>query len=389
MMRSVEEPTCTERPIRVVHIVARMNVGGPAQILVGMLRNLDEDRFEQMIVVGRVGQDEQEWFDLRDRDLEGDERIIRIPELGPTIAPLRDLRTLIRLVGILRHVRPDVVQTHTAKAGLLGRLAALLVRCPVVIHTYHGHTLHGYFTRPMVRAMALADRALARRTDHLVAVGSRVRDELLRAGIGTPEQFTVIPPGVSPEAEPDREASRASLGLDPGATVVTFAGRLTRVKRPDRFLEMADLVAAELPGTVFLVVGDGEMREVLERGERVSDIRFLGWRGDMQSVYGASDVVVVTSDNEGMPLVLIEASAAGRSCVTTDVGSAAEVVVHEETGLVVSCDAAALAAAVERLLKDEVTRATYAAAARRRAHAMFGIPAVVAGMEPLYGTAGP
>ena len=387
MMRSVKEPKGTERPIRIAHIVARMNVGGPAQILVGLLRHLDDNRFEQTIIVGSVGPDEQEWFELRDQDLAGDERIVRIPELGPTIAPLRDLRTLVRLVGILRQVRPDVVQTHTAKAGLLGRLAAMLVRCPVVIHTYHGHTLHGYFPRPMVRAMTLADRALARRTDHLVAVGARVRDELLQAGIGTPKQFTVIPPGVSPEEEPDRQASRTSLGLDPGATVVTFAGRLTGVKRPDRFLEMADLVAAELPGTVFLIVGDGEMREALEKQERVSDVRFLGWRGDMQSVYSASDIVVVTSDNEGMPLVLIEASAAGRCCVTTDVGSAAEVVAHEETGLVVGSEAVALAAAVERVLKDDATRATYAAAARRRAHAMFGIRAVTAGMEPLYGTA--
>jgi len=370
--------------IRVVHIIARMNVGGPAQILTGLLRHLDADRFEQFVVVGHAGPGEQEWFALRDRDLENDARIVRIAEFGPTVAPVRDLRTLVRLVRELRRLRPDVVQTHTAKAGMLGRIAALLVRTPVLIHTYHGHTLHGYFSGPVVRVISSIERSLARRSDHLVSVGSRVRDELLAAGIGELARYTVIPPGVADARAPDPQVVRSALGLGDDARVVTFVGRLTRVKRPDRFLKMADLVADEHPDAVFLVVGDGELRAESEARRTTADIRFLGWQSDMAAVYSASDVIVVTSDNEGMPLVLIEASAAGRACVTTDVGSAAEVVEDGVTGFVVPTDESALAAAVGRLLVDPGLRASYAAAARARTLSRFGMQAVTRRLEPLY-----
>ena len=375
--------------IRVVHIIARMNVGGPAQILTGLLRHLDANRFEQFVIVGRAGPGEQEWFALRDRDLENDARIIRIADFGPTVAPLRDLRTLVRLVRELRRLKPDVVQTHTAKAGMLGRIAALLVRTPVLIHTYHGHTLHGYFSGPVVRVISAIERALARRSDHLVSVGSRVRDELLAAGIGDLARYTVIPPGVADAPALDPRKARSTLGVADDARVVTFVGRLTRVKRPDRFLEMADIVAEQHPDVVFLVVGDGELRAESEGRRTATDVRFLGWQADMAAVYGASDVIVVTSDNEGMPLVLIEASAAGRACVTTDVGSAAEVVEDSVTGFVVPTDEGALAAAVGRLLVDPGLRATYAAAARARTLSRFGMQAVTGRLEPLYGDRGP
>lgn len=371
-------------PVRVVHIIARMNVGGPAQILAGLLRELDEERYAQHIIVGSPGPGEREWFELRDMDLAADPRIIRIPTFGPTIAPLRDARTLIRIVRELRRLRPDVVQTHTAKAGMLGRVAALLVGVPTVIHTYHGHTLQGYFSRPIVRLFTGIERVLARRTQHLVSVGSRVRDELIAEGIGRPDQYVVIAPGAPDPTRPYAHEARRLFGLPVDTAVVTFVGRLAKVKRPDRFLAVAESVTVTHPGVVFVIVGDGELRAELEATSRSSDVRFLGWQADIPAVYSASDIVMVTSDNEGMPIVLVEASIAGRPCVTTDVGSAGEVVAHGETGLVVPPDVELLAAAVRELLDDPSRREEYGDRARMRTLEHFGMAAVAASLAGLY-----
>ncbi len=380
-MSSAPSPT---DPIRVVHVIARMNVGGPSQILTGLLRELDPARYEQHIIVGSPGPGEREWFELRDKDLAHDPRIIRVPAFGPTIAPVRDARTLVRLIRELRRLRPDVVQTHTAKAGMLGRMAALIVRVPTVIHTYHGHTLHGYFSRPIVALFTSIERLLARRTQHLVAVGSRVRDELIAERIGRPDQYVVVAPGAPDTARPDPQTARRHLGLPLDAPVVTFVGRLAKVKRPDRFLAVAETVSESHPDAVFVLVGDGELRGELEASAVSSTVRFLGWQSDIPAVHSASDIIMVTSDNEGMPIVLIEASIAGRPCITTDVGSAGEVVAHEETGLVVAPDVELLARAVRALLDDPPRRQRYGEQARIRTLERFGMAAVAERLAALY-----
>jgi glycosyltransferase involved in cell wall biosynthesis len=374
------------RPRRIVHIISRMNVGGPAQILATLLARMDENAFEQHLIVGHVEDTEEDWFELRDPGRRDDPRIIRIPTFGRSIDPIRDLRTLRTLTSVLRELSPDIVNTHTAKAGLLGRLAARRAGVPHVVHTFHGHTLRGYFPAPISAVFVRIERALARRTDRLVAVGARVRDELLAAGIGRAAHYRVLPPGV-PEVDPIASADARDalgLGLDPSVAVVTFVGRLTEVKRPDRFLAMAELVAARRPATIFLVAGDGELRAELESAPRMAEVRFLGWRGDVALLYAASDLIVVTSDNEGMPVTLIEASMAGCACVTTDVGSAAEVVEDGETGRVVAADEGALAEAVLELLADEGRRAEMGSAARGRMLRHFSAEALIAQSVELY-----
>ena len=374
------------RPRRLVHIIARMNVGGPAQILATLLERMDPQQFEQHLVVGDVGAGEEDWFELREPGRRDDPRIIRIPTFGRAIDPLRDLRTLRTLTSVLRELAPDIVNTHTAKAGLLGRLAARRAGVPHIVHTFHGHTLHGYFPAPISALFVRIERALATRTDRLVAVGARVRDELLAAGIGQDSDYRILPPGVPASEVVTASTARGALGLelDPSSPVVTFVGRLTDVKRPDRFVAMAELVAAQRPDTVFLIAGDGELRAGIETAARTADVRFLGWRGDVVTLYAASDLVVVTSDNEGMPVTLIEASMAGRACITTDVGSAAEVVEDGVTGRVVATDAAALAEAVLELLADEGRRTTMGGAARERMVRRFSAAALIEQSVELY-----
>lgn len=349
----------------VVHVIARMNVGGPAAILVQLLDELPG----QALLTGEVEPGEADHLALRAPATPH----TKVPGLGRSPRPGDDLRALAALTRELRRRRPDIVHTHTAKAGALGRVAARLAGVPHVVHTFHGHLLRGYFSPRITRAVVLAERALARRTDRLVAVGQQVRDDLLAAGIGQPDQYAVIPPGIAVPSPPSRAHARAALGLSPGAPVVATVGRLTAVKRPDRLLE----VARRLPDVTFLVAGEGPLLAPT-RAQAPGNVQFLGWRSDVEVVHAAADVALLTSDNEGMPVSLVEAALCGTPAVSTDVGSAREVVVGEVT----PPDPDALAAAVRRVLGQDL-----GPRARTQAQARFGVPALVEAHRRLYAQA--
>ena len=306
--------------------------------------------------------------------------------LGRAPRPLDDARALVQLNTAIRHFRPHIVHTHKAKAGMLGRSAAWVNRVPATVHTFHGHLLHGYFSPAKTRAVVAVERGLARPTTALVAVGDRVRDELLTAGIGRRRQYTVVAPGVELGPLPDPASARQNLGLPSVGPIVMFVGRLTAVKRPQRFVEMAIAIAASHPDACFAIAGDGELVDEIRARARPLGRRmvFLGWRGDVETVYSASDVVVLTSDNEGMPVSLIEAAASGTPAVTTRVGSAPEVVADGVTGFVTDKDASALAVAVARLLDDSTLRASMARAASERAREKFGAERLASDVATLY-----
>jgi glycosyltransferase involved in cell wall biosynthesis len=286
----------------------------------------------------------------------------------------------------MRKHRPDIVHTHTAKAGLLGRVAAILARVPVRVHTFHGHVLHGYFSPSVTRVVILLEKLLAKRTTAIVAVGAQVRDELLAAGIGQPEQYLVVAPGVAEGADITKADARVALGLPGEVPVIGFVGRLTQIKRPDRLLEAFALVHQQLPDALLVIAGDGDLYARTQElaapfGESV---RFLGWRSDLHNLYAAADLAVLSSDNEGMPVTLIEASMAGVPCVTTDVGSAREVVLNGVTGRVVSCDASALAAAMLEVLRDPQLAEQMGAATAQHARQHFSTERLVEDHRQLY-----
>jgi glycosyltransferase involved in cell wall biosynthesis len=368
--------------LRVMEVIARMNVGGPAVIVADLVRGLDPAEFEVQAVCGVVGDGEADYLVVHDPELP----VVRLDDLGRSVRALSDVRALVQLVRLMRSVRPDVVHTHTAKAGVLGRVAAVLARVPVRVHTFHGHVLHGYFSPRVTALVRWIERVLAWRTTAIVAVGAQVRDDLVAAGVGRPDQYSVIAPGVHPLRLPERSAARQVLGLPADAPVVLFVGRLTRIKRPDRLIEAMRLVLAEVPDAVLAIAGEGDLSaETKAAAADLGDsVRFLGWRDDLGTVYAAGDVMVLTSDNEGMPVSLIEASLAGLPCVTTGVGSAAEVVVHERTGLVVESTAEAVAAALVSLIRDPQRRAEFGIEAARYAAAQFGPARQVADHAALY-----
>jgi len=370
--------------LRVLHVIARMNVGGPARIVADLMDDLDPGRFDQRLLTGTVGEGEVDELALRPRDFP----FTRIDGLGRAPNALADPRALARVTSEVRAFRPHIVETHTAKAGVIGRLAARAARVPATIHAFHGHLLHGYFPPITTRAVVLTERMLARGTTSLVSVGSTVRDELLAAGIGRPAQYTVIAPGVELTAPLDRAQARVRLGVPTDGVVVAFVGRLAGVKRPDRFARVAAQVAARRDDVHFVVAGDGEGRAALEAAAESSELRgrmtLLGWRADVTDVYAACDLVLLTSDNEGMPLSLVEAAAAGRPGVTTAVGSAPEVVVDGVTGYVRAPQDDALAASVLHLCDDADVRERMGRAALDRARARFSRAAMVTEMAALY-----
>jgi glycosyltransferase involved in cell wall biosynthesis len=350
-----------------------MNVGGPAAIVTELLTHLDLDLH---LLVGEVGGDEADYLELRAPGLP----VTRIPGLGRAVRPADDVRALAGLVGQLRRLRPDIVQTHTAKAGALGRTAAVAARVPARVHTFHGHLLHGYFSPAVTRGVVTAERALALVTDRIVAVGQGVREELLGARIGRPDQYVVIPPGVTlPRPPPDREKARQVLGLPQEGPVVAYVARLTQIKRPDRMIE----VARALPDATFVVAGDGPLyATVMEMAP--PNVRFLGWRADIENVYAAANVILLTSDNEGMPVTLIEAALCGVPAVASDVGSTGEVVLDGRTGRTVAPGVAALSDAVRALLDDGDWCRQMGLAARRWAEEAFGVGIMAEAHMDLY-----
>src|SRR5207245_2820341 len=244
-----------------------------------------------------------------------------------------DARAVRALGQLMRRRRPDIVHTHTTTAGGLGRIAARRAKVPITVHTFHGHVLSGYLSGAQTRALATAERFLARRTDVLVSVSERVRDDLLSLGIGRPSQWRVVPLGLElgdllSGPAPAAEARRA-LELPGEAPLVGIVGRLAAIKDHPTFLAMAASVAHRHPEAHFVVAGDGALRPAMESSakEMLGDrVHFLGWATDLPALYGALDVVVLTSRNEGTPVALIEAAAAGRPVVATAVGGVPAVV---------------------------------------------------------------
>lgn len=348
-------------PIRVARIITRLNIGGPAIQAAMLSDRLRPSGFDTLLIHGRVGAGEGDMSYLLDgRDVPA--RYVR--SLQRPVAPASEPIALAAVLNALTRFKPHIVHTHLAKAGTIGRVAAAIynrfarVRARTV-HTYHGHVLEGYFR--YAGAFVGIERALARVTDRLVAISPQIAAEL-QGGyrIGGLEQYRVIPlgfdlAGFAAIGGDDRRAARASLGLSPDPPVVTIVGRLTAIKQHDLFLRVAKAVHDRLPSALFLIVGDGERRDELERLAATlglaSAVRFLGWRRDLAAIYAATDVCALTSRNEGTPVALIEALAAGVPVVSTAVGGVCDVVNDRALGgMAPDGDVEALAALVLREL---------------------------------------
>lgn len=345
-----------------MRIIARMNVGGPAVEVVGLMRHLDPKRFDHQLYTGWCAPDEADYLLTQAPDVP----VHRVDGLGRAVRPTDDVLVINRLRHAIRDFKPDIIHTHTAKAGVIGRSAAILAGTHAqLVHTFHGHLLHGYFTPTKTKAVIALEKALASRTSRLVAVGTQVRDDLLAVGVGSPEKFTVIPPGLDFTPRLDGAQVRETLGIPGDAIVIALIGRLTGIKRADRFAEAVELVIASRPeaNMRFIVAGGGDTAEDLRsRIARANlPIQMLGWRSDVDELLAATDVLVLTSDNEGTPVSVIQAALSGRPVVATNVGSVADVVLDGQTGLLCKPTFASVADALQRLIDDASLRAALGA----------------------------
>ena len=373
----------SKSPIRVMRIIARMNVGGPAVQVSELMRGFNGNEFDHRLYTGFCAIDEADYLDSVATDV----KAIRIEGLGRRVSLSGDIGAFLSLVKAIREFKPDIIHTHTAKAGFLGRLASLVsLRKSVRVHTFHGHLLNGYFGSLKRTFVVIAEKSLALITQRLLSVGDKVRQDLLQAGIGSKGKFGLMPPGLAVGNLTSKNDALKFFGLNNQRLQCAFIGRVTQIKRPDRFLDVVSEIKKRQINLDFFIAGDGELLEVCR--ERIIaenlPVKVLGWQSNIEKVLSAADIVVLTSDNEGTPLSLIQAGMARLPVVSTNVGSVPEVVLDNVTGLVTGLEVQEIADALEKLVSDKALRAQLGIAAQEFTLANFGAQRLVRDHELLY-----
>jgi glycosyltransferase involved in cell wall biosynthesis len=352
--------------MKTIQFIARVNKGGTAVWLNNLILGLREEGIETLLVAGHisVGEIEAESF----LELGG----IRINSLGRSINPLLDFQAIIEFRNIIKCEFPDIVNTHTAKAGLIGKLVRLsLPRSKYkfkLIHTYHGHLLYGYFRPTFMKLIKFLERLLSNRVDLYIVPGQTVRDELVSENIGDRGKYRIIFPGVKDFDFPKKSDARKLLKISEDALVVGWLGRIVEVKNPNKVIE----IAKKIPNAFFVIGGSGE-RDLEEYLQSIAppNVIFAGWV-EAQVLWASSDIALLTSINEAQPIALIEAGFASIPAVAENVGAVCEVIEDQKNGILVkSLEESILA--VNRLLTDEELRLGMGKFARTMAGSKYSV----------------
>ena len=389
-----EVPPAHTVPVKVLRVIARLNKGGPALHVAYLSAGLEERGYETTLVAGSLARGEGSMAYVAEH--KGVE-VVALPDLHREISPFHDLRAAHRLSKLIRQIRPQVLHTHTAKAGAVGRTAALLAgdaRPPIVVHTFHGHVLRGYFGPVSSGFFRMLEQGLASTTTALVAVSPEVRDDLVALGVAPAEKFTVIRLGVELEervnASPEiRARARRMMGIPDGRFTVGWIGRMTAVKRTDDIVLAFQRLVESGVDACLCLVGDGPDRDSTER--LASDLGlmdrclFLGYQDDVAPFYAAFDALVLPSANEGTPVSVIEALAGRCPVVATRVGGVPDVVRDSVDGyLVEPGDVDALADRLGRLAADSELARRMGEAGRARVLERYSVERLVGDVDALY-----
>ena len=379
--------------LSILHVIARLNVGGAALHVLQLAHEQSRRGHDVLVVAGTLAAGEESMEYVAD---ELGVPVRGLPALQRELSVRADTTAIRELRRLVRQRRPDVVHTHTAKAGATGRLAALLSGRPrpALVHTYHGHVLTGYFSPRRERVFRWIERVLSRPTGALVAVSEEVRDDLVRLGVAGAEGIEVVPYGFdlppwSPRDDEARARTRAELGLGDGTFAIGWAGRLTAIKRPLDLVRTLRTVADADVDAVLVVIGDGELRAATEEAARELGVaertRLVGFQRRIRDWYAAVDAALLTSANEGTPVVAIEALAAERPVVATAVGGTPTVVVDGRSGFLAPVgDTAALAARLVELARDPELRRRLGAAGAADVRARFATGRMADELETIY-----
>ncbi len=347
------------QPIRIMRIIARLNIGGPSIHVTLLSEKLSAPDYESILVCGNIEANEgdMQYF----AEMRGVKPLI-IPELGRSLNPVYDLHTIYQLYRLMRDLKPDVVHTHTAKAGFVGRVAAWLAGVPVIVHTFHGHVFKGYFSPFTTRVFIMLERLTARMSDTVITLTEGLRRELTdEYRITRKGRITVLPLGLDLEAfarVPRKSGDfRRAFNIPADVPLVGIVGRIVPIKNHQLLLQAALKVKETIPNTCFVIVGDGELRgEIEAEVERLGlrgCVTFTGWVRDVAPVYSDLDALVISSRNEGTPVSVIEALSARCPVVTTAVGGLPDLLDRGALGMLVpSDDADALADAITKTITD-------------------------------------
>lgn len=349
------------------------------------VRGLDSGLFEQKIYTGECENGEADYLQTHGQDLEA----IIVTGLGRKINLKGDVSALFALIKAIRQEKPDIIHTHASKAGLLGRTAAILsVRKVKLVHTYHGHILFGYFGRIKSLVFVFIERLLAKKTNVLIAVGHKVSTDLLAAKIGTVAKYAVIYPGVvQPTAYSMKFAQeKLDLNIPEGNLVCAYFGRVTNIKRPDRFLEIVQLSLEKSLTVSFFIAGEGDLSQTIK--DQINEIglpiKWLGWQTDVGMIMSALDILVICSDNEGLPLSAIEAGYMSKIVVGTNVGSIPEIVSDKVTGFITEKNSFEVVDVLDLLIKNPLMREEMGAAAKRKIENNFTLSKSLSEISRLY-----
>jgi glycosyltransferase involved in cell wall biosynthesis len=383
----------SEQPIRVLRVIARLNMGGPAIHVTSLAAGLETRGYHTTLVAGSLAWGEDSMAFLAERL---GVSVVSVPEIQREISVLHDLRSIASVASIIRAERPHILHTHTAKAGAIARAAALLAgdaRPPVVLHTFHGHVLKGYFDASRTAVFRHVERSLARASDVLIAVSPEVRDDLVGFGVAPREKFAVIRLGI-PLAERlsdetlDRDYRRL-YGISPDAFVIGWVGRLTGVKDARAVLEIVRATRERGVDAVLCLVGDGPDRDRLEQVARdlgiVRSCFFVGYQSEIAGYYRLFDAFVLPSVNEGTPVSAIESLASGTPVVANRVGGVPDVVRDGVDGFLVEPgDIEGAAARLAELAGDPELRARLGEAGRSRVFDRYAVARLVDDVDRLY-----
>jgi glycosyltransferase involved in cell wall biosynthesis len=357
--------------MRVLHVIARLNVGGTARYITQLANELPKHGIETFVATGFVQGNEVE--DPSAQSIQ----VIRIPALGRSINPIKDHLARRQLDKIISEIKPDIIHTHTFKAGYITRMRKQSVP---VIHTFHGHLLDDpEFSGFKLKVIIAIERKLAKKSAKLVTVGEIVGHELLEERIGVKEQYISIAPGVVSLKVTERAEALKNCGVtDNAQPIIGWIARVTGVKNPMKALE----VARAIPNAQFVIAGGGDLLEDVIAAAP-ANVSVIGW-AKAEDLFGASDVILSTSENEGMPVALIEAQLAGKPVVATNVGSVSEVIADGETGLVTDKNPRSLITALNTLIEDTEKCAAMSTLAASRANSLFSVDRMINAHIALY-----
>jgi glycosyltransferase involved in cell wall biosynthesis len=356
--------------MKVIQIIARMNQGGTSRWIENLVIGLRKNGHTVILLSGNVESNEIE--DPIFIGLGG----IRVEGLGRSVSLMGDLKSIFKIRSVIKSEKPDLINTHTAKAGSIGRIAAIGLKTKVV-HTFHGHLLYGYFSPFKTKLIIVIEKFLALISDSLIAVGQKTKIELVGVGVAKSEKMFSIAPAVKKEPNSSARSLRQNLEIEDSEFVVGWLGRLTQIKRPDRVIELANA----LPTISFLIGGEGELQQTLERN-LPPNVRLIGWVKPFD-FWPNCDAALLTSDNEGMPTALIEAALCGIPIVAENVGSVSEIVHPGVNGYLVSNFEERLSALVE-LQEDSLKRQKLGAGSLESSEENFSVEKFISEHESIY-----